>query len=67
MITGYYKKTVNYDGEDIVMVFRIDKNFDVYLYSRVEGKWVNLNTSEFIWEDLDYEKISEEEALKLTA
>lgn len=38
MVTGYYKKTINYDREDVVMVFRIDKNFVAYLYSRAENK-----------------------------
>lgn len=65
MYAGYYKKFVKYGDIECTILVRLDEDKKAYMYSEKEKKWIESKDHAFVWENLEYDKISKEEAERI--
>ena len=65
MYVGYYKRYVGYGNIRFTRVVRPDEDQRAYVYSRKQKRWLESEDHAYVWEDMDYIKIDQEEAERI--
>ena len=65
MYAGYYKKLIEYGDITYTRIVRLDEDQRAYVYSGKQKGWLESDDHAYVWEDMDSDKISQEEAERI--